>query len=43
MTKKPWHETWAVAVCGQVVRVGIKFIPDATGTQIAAEPASFAD
>jgi len=41
--EKPWHGTWTIAVCGHVVRVGIKFIPDATGIQLAAEPASFAD
>jgi hypothetical protein len=36
---RSWLEEWTVKACGVVGTVGIRFIPDATGTTISAEMA----
>ena len=36
--KTPWHETWTLSGCGEVVRVKINFIPDPNGTTISTQP-----
>lgn len=34
---RAWRETWTVAACGKTLPVPLRFIPDATGTQIVVE------
>lgn len=34
--KRAWRENWVVQACGKPVQVEIKFVPDPTGTTIAA-------
>ena len=37
----PWREVWTVVACGRKAQVPMRFIPDATGTTIAADAAKF--
>jgi hypothetical protein len=37
--RRPWKETWVVAVCGKVLELPVHFVPDRTGTTYTFDPA----
>ena len=39
-TPKPWTEIWSLKACSKAANVTMHFTPDATGTEIRADPAS---
>jgi len=34
---RPWRETWTVNGCGTILPIGVRYVPDATGTTIAVQ------